>query len=248
MYRPYQWLSLYGNWTESFGINNNLSDDGTPLSPETSEQYEAGLKTEWLDGKLRSNLAYFHIAKQNILTQVTETTFATVGEARSQGIELDISGQLTEEISLITSYAYTDARITSDSALLFDDFGSAVGVSSGNQGNRLPNVPEHSGSAWLKYAFQDGTLQGLSLGVGTYLASARQGDNESSYQLPGYVRADAMASYLVKLGDTRLTTQININNVFDKKYFFAGQPYNTSSAYNIPADPLTVFGSLKLEY
>lgn len=248
LYRPYQWLSLYGNWTESFGISNNLSETGAPLKPETAEQFEAGIKTEWFDGQLRTNLAYFHIAKQNILTQVSETRFDTVGAARSQGIELDISGQLTNELSLIASYAFTDGRITSDSAVVYDDFGVAVGVNSGNQGKRLPNVAEHSGSAWLKYAVQEGQLQGLSFGVGAYLASARQGDNANSYQLPGYVRADAMVSYLFKLGDTKLTTQVNINNMFDKKYYFAGQPYNTSSAYNMPADPLTVLGSLKLEY
>jgi iron complex outermembrane receptor protein len=193
------------------------------------------LKTEFFDGKLTSNFAYFNIVKQNVLAQVDQNTYSTIGGARSQGLEFDIAGQITDEISVIATYAYTDARITND------------GIGS-NKENRLPNAPEHSGSTWLKYAFQDGELRGLSLGVGAYLASQRQGDVDNSYQLPGYVRADTYAAYTFNIGSTHLTTQLNVNNIFGKRYFFASPTYNFSKAYNQPADPLTVMGSIKLEF
>ncbi|SMF97568.1 iron complex outermembrane recepter protein [Methylomagnum ishizawai] len=235
LYRPWSWLSLYGNYVEGFGVNNGRSADNQPLAPETAEQFEAGLKTETLDGRLMASMAYFHIDKTNVLALVGENVFSTIGAARSQGIEFDSTGRLTDELSLTASYAYTDARITHD--------GEGT-----NQGNRLPNVPEHSGSVWLKYAFSDPVLHGLSLGVGSYISGPRQGDNENSYTLPGYVRADTYAAYTLPVGPTRLTAQLNVNNVFDKRYFYAGQPYNASRAWNAPADPLTVLGSLRLEY
>jgi len=50
-----------------------------------------------------------------------------------------MTGQITDALSLIGSYAYTDARITKDNG----DF----------QGMRLSNVPENSGSLWVKYDF-----------------------------------------------------------------------------------------------
>jgi iron complex outermembrane receptor protein len=239
LYRPMNWLSVYGNYVESFGLNPGRTDGGTPLAPETAEQFEAGFKTEWFDGLLMTNLAYFHIDKNNIAARISDLNFATIGAARSQGIEFDASGQLTDALSVVATYAYTDARTTKDAPANLDG---------GNQGNRLPNVAEHSGSTWLKYAFQNNQLRGLSIGVGAYLASKREGDLANSYQLPGYVRADTYAAYTFKLGKTRLTTQLNVNNVFDQRYYFTGQPYNTSSAYNKVADPLTVLGSIKLEF
>jgi len=239
LYRPWSWLSVYGNRVEGFGANNGRSESGRPLKPETSEQYEAGFKTEWFDGDLTTNMAYFHIDKKNVLTLAGDgpngPVFGTIGAARSQGIEVDVAGKLTDGLSLIASYAFTDARITDDGA------GS-------NQGNRLPNVAEHSGSAWLKYAFQQSALRGLSLGIGSFIAGNREGDNANSYRLPGYVRVDTFAGYTMNLGATKLTTQLNVNNIFDKRYYFAGAPYYANRAWNIPGEPLSVMGSIKLEF
>ncbi|MBK8816138.1 MAG: TonB-dependent receptor [Methylococcaceae bacterium] len=249
--RPWNWVSWYGSYLQGFGVNNGRTGNGIPLRAETSEQFETGLKFEAFDGKLTSNLAYYHLTKHNLLTQVDDGGISnTIGEARSQGIELDIAGQLTDGLSLIGTYAYTDGKITNDKAAIFGGptGEDVVGFSKGFTGNRLPNVPEHSGSTWLKYAFQIPELRGLSLGVGAYMAGARQGDNENSYQLPGYVRADTYAAYTFDIGKTKLTTQLNVNNFLDKRYYFAGQPYNTSKAFNIIADPLTVMGSVRLEY
>ena len=238
LYRPWRWLSIYGNRIESFGAQNARSETGAPLKPETAEQYEAGFKTEWFDGRLTTNTAYFHIDKKNVLTLVREGgIFDTVGAARSQGIELDVAGQLTNGLSATAAYAYTDARIINDGEGLTN-----------NTGNRLPNVAEHSANLWLKYAFQQEALRGFNIGVGTYVAGKREGDNLNSYQLPGYVRVDTFAGYRMNLGPTKLTTQINVYNIFDKRYYLAGQPYYANRAWNMPGDPLTVLGSVKLEF
>jgi len=238
LYRPWSWLSLYGNWVEGFGANNGRSVTGQPLNPETSEQFEAGFKTEWFDGNLTTNLAYFHIDKKNVMTLIGDNGISdTIGAERSQGIEIDVAGQITDGLSLITTYAFTDARIIGD--------GDATG---NNEGNRMPNVAEQTGSAWLKYAFQQSALKGLNMGVGAYLAGKREGDIANSYQLPGYVRVDTFAGYTMNIGGTRLTTQLNVNNIFDKRYFFTGAPYSANRAWNIPGEPLTVMGSIKLEY
>ena len=230
-YRPWTWLSLYGNYLESFGANNGRSSTLQAFDPQTAEQYEAGLKTEFFDGRLTSTLAFYHLTKNNVLTpDPNNPNFSLpIGEARSQGIELDISGQLTDALSLITTYAYTDARITKDN--------------SGNEGNRLPYVAEHTGSAWLKYAFQQAPLQGFSIGAGVYAASERQGDAANSYHDGAYARLDLFGAYRYKIGPTYLTTQLNINNVTDTEYFIL-----RDRGRNLPAEPLTVLGSLRLEY
>lgn len=231
VYQHWDWLSLYGNYVQSFGTNNGRSASGKPFEPQTATQYEGGVKAESFEGKLTSSIAYFHLTKDNLVTPDPNDPQLSIaiGKARSQGVEVDIAGQITDGLSLIGTYAYTDTKITKDY--------------SGLQGNRLPYVPLHAGSLWLKYDFQQQPLQGLSLGGGVYLADRRFGDASNSFSDEGYARVDLYAAYRYKLGPTNLTAQLNLNNVTDTEYFIL-----RSRANNLPAEPLTVIGSLRLEY
>ncbi|MGH8654977.1 MAG: TonB-dependent siderophore receptor [Gammaproteobacteria bacterium] len=117
VYQPWSWVSLYGNYVESFGSNNGRPAPGQPqFDPEHGQQYEVGLKTEFWDGRLSSTLAFYHLTKQNVLTADPQNLGfqRAIGEARSQGIELDIAGQLTDQWKLLASYSYTDADIIKD--------------------------------------------------------------------------------------------------------------------------------------
>ncbi|OAI30294.1 TonB-dependent siderophore receptor [Methylomonas koyamae] len=229
--QPWPWLSVYGNFVESFGTNNGRSQTGEIFDPQTATQFESGIKTEWFDGRLTTTLAYYHLTKNNVLTPAGNGLpfQVPIGEARSQGLELDVSGQIADGLSLVGNYAYTDTRITKDN--------------DGNQGNRLPYVPEHSGSLWLKYAFQQAPLQGFSLGAGLYAASERTGNRANSYWDDSYARLDLFGAYRHKIGKSHLTAQVNINNVADTKSFILRDQIR-----NLPMDPLMVFGSLRLEY
>lgn len=231
VYQPVAGLSLYGQWVESFGSNNGRAQDGKPFQPQTATQYEAGIKTEWLQQRLTATLAYFHLTKQNLVTtDPNDTRFSlAIGEARSQGVEVDIAGKLTDGLNLIATYAYTDAEITRDY--------------SGQEGNRLPYAAPHTGSLWLKYDFQEEYLDGLSMGGGIYLADRRYGDTANSYSDSGYARLDLYTAYRYKLGAHRLIAQLNLNNITDAEYF-----YLRSRTNNLPAEPLTVLGSLRFEY
>ncbi|MEZ1376884.1 TonB-dependent receptor, partial [Enterobacter hormaechei] len=79
-------------------------------------------------------LAAFHLKKKNVLTADPSNPGyqQTAGEARSQGFDLQFSGQLTEQLRLIGAYAYIDAEVTKDENIA--------------RGSRLLNVPKHSGS------------------------------------------------------------------------------------------------------
>lgn len=231
VYQPWSWLALYGSYSESFDARNGRSADGTPFDPETADQYEAGVKTELLDGRLSATLAFYELTKFNVLTDNPNTPEdptdqLAIGEARSRGVEIDIQGQITERLSVIASYAYTDTKISEDE--------------SGRQGNRLPLVPFNAGSVWTKY---DLTSQ-FSVGAGLFTVGRREVDEDNSAQLPGYVRLDAMAAYRWQLGGSRLTAQLNFSNLTDEKYFKTA--FNRNSI--IPGDPLLVFGSLRFEY
>jgi iron complex outermembrane receptor protein len=94
-YQPWTWLSLYGNYIESFGANNGRSGSGQPLEPESATQYEVGLKAEFFDGRLSSSLAFYHLTKENVLTGNPSTPdpfdVAAIGERRVAGESSSIS-------------------------------------------------------------------------------------------------------------------------------------------------------------
>lgn len=241
LYQPWDWLDVYGNWTESFGANNGVSASGASFDPETGEQFEAGVKASLFDHRLLATLAYYHLTKDNILTPdlstLDPTDSAAIGQARSQGVELDVAGNITDELSLIGSYAYTDARITKDNG--------------GNEGKRLNNVPENAGSLWVKYEFMHyAPLNGLSFGIGGVATGQREGDVANSFQMPGYVRMDLFAGYQWRLGATKMSAQINIRNVLDKQYYVSTDPdANVSPRLGVyPGAPLTAIGSVRVEY
>ncbi len=242
LYQPWKWLGVYGNWTTSFGANNGVSPTGSTFDPEIGEQFEAGIKTQLFDDRLLATLAYYHLTKNNILTSVGGGDSAAIGEARSQGIELDISGQITDNLSVIGSYAYTDARITKNN--------------DGGEGARLPNVPEHAGSLWLKYDFKGfQAVDGLSVGLGGVAAGQREGNfyyygSNAQFQLPGYVRMDAFAAYKWRINKIPITAQINIRNLLDKTYYESTDPDSNVSPQNgiAPGAPLTAIGSVKVEF
>lgn len=241
LYQPIHALGIYGNWTTSFGANNGISATGATFNPQIGEQFEAGIKTSLFDERFLATLAYYHLTKDNLLTPDLTTAdpddSIAVGQERSQGIELDMTGQITDALNVIGSFAYTDARVSKDY--------------SGFQGKRLSNVPEQAGSLWLKYDFNGHqALNGFSVGLGTVAAGQREGDIDNTFQLPGYARVDAFAAYRWNIKKTRVTAQFNIRNLLDKQYYESTDPNNyvAPALGVVPGSPLMALGSLRVEF
>ena len=118
---------------------------------------------------------------------------------------MDVRGRLTRRISGIASYAYTDAVITKDPIY---------------QGERLPEVPRHSGSLWLRYSLSEN----WAAGAGLFTQGLRNGDYGSDFALPGYARLDAMLSRRFQTGAWHNTIQLNVLNLTDRRYYAASHP------------------------
>lgn len=249
LWQPIPWLSLYGSYTENFGASNTLFNlDGQRLPPQTAQQWETGLKTEFFEGRLRSTFAYFELTKQGIGAPDPANAFRSraIGEAETRGIEVDVAGEILPGWNLIATYSHLPfAKITKDSGKEFDADGNVIGTNLGNQGNRLFLAAEHTGSLWNTYDFQNESLRGLKIGGGIQGVGKRQGDPSNTYQLPSFVIGNLMTSYQVKLmHKMRLTAQLNVMNVSDEKYF-AGT--NSGNFITVGA-PRTFLGSLRIDY
>jgi iron complex outermembrane receptor protein len=215
VYKVDEQLSLYGSYSESFKPNSTIAPltGGVVLdssvAPEEGKSWEIGAKLD-IPGRITGNLALFDITKRNVLvanfdTTTLETVYSNAGEVSSRGVELDLTGQLSERWSLIGSYAFTDAEVTKDPDL---------------KGNRLQNVARHTGS--LSAVYDYGSLFGgdrLRIGAGARYVGERAGNSTNTFDLPAYTVADAFASYETKLDEHKVLLQLNVKNMFDKVYY-----------------------------
>ncbi|WP_347987703.1 TonB-dependent receptor [Methylomonas sp. AM2-LC] len=244
-------LSLYGNYVENFGLTNGHNVDGSLLAPTTAEQKEIGVKTELFDKRFTGSVAWFDLTKQHLSTPNSDPALAaqgfssTTGEVRNQGLEVDFSGEIWPSVKMIGSYAYINSRITKDVGTVLDSNGNVIGTNSGNQGNRYWGVPTHGGSLWTTYEPQDGDLRGFKFGVGIVARGERQGDNANSYQLPGYAILNLMTGYSWKVGASKISLQLNADNLLDKTYY---NPYSGSGRNYVFASPRSFLGSIRLEF
>jgi iron complex outermembrane receptor protein len=239
LWRPINWLSVYGNYSENFGPSNNLfsSPNQQILPPTLANQWELGAKTEFFNGRLTSSFAYFDLTKTNIA--VSDPTNPNLqlssGKQESRGYEFEVAGEILP--GWRTAAAYT----------LLDYAKVALGWNGGvgdDTGHRMFNTPRNYGSLWNTYEFQNAGLRGLKVGGGVIAASESQGSNDNNFQLPGYATLNLMASYGMKVAGKRVTLQLNANNMLDKTYYTGT---NTGSMIGV-GTPRFFMGSVKLEF
>lgn len=239
VYQPVPWLGFYGSYTRSFGQNN--SSGGIIFAPQVAVGWEGGVKAELIDRRLSATLAFFDLTKSNILTPAPTpddpTARRPLGAVRSQGVELDVLGKLTDELSVIGSYSHIDARIIADN--------------SGLIGKSLRVYAPDSGSLWLTYAFpKDSGLDGWTAGGGVYAVSDRWGDDRNTFVLPAYARLDALAKYQFLAGGAKWSAQINLKNIANTRYIEGNDIYfNNFGPFGLlPGAPRAVTASLRVEF
>ncbi|MBR0733575.1 TonB-dependent siderophore receptor [Bradyrhizobium japonicum] len=206
-------VSLYASYTESLKPNSTIAPIGividSNVAPEEGVSYETGVKFD-LNKRISGTLALYDLDKTNVQTTKTNSAgvveLHTVGRARSRGVELDVTGRLTDSWALIGSYGYTDARVTAseDVTLL---------------GKKLQNVALNTASLYLVYDFGTALPGQLRLGGGARYVGDRPGDAINSFFLPSYVVADIFATYETKYQNTPVIYQLNVKNLFDTVYY-----------------------------
>lgn len=233
VYQPSNAVSLYASYANSFepSYGTSRNADNSTFEPQTGTQYEIGIKTDFLDGRLSATLAGFILKKQNLITDDPNEPdpffVIQTGEQTSKGIELDIVGEILPGWKIIASATYLDARISEDETFPV--------------GNRLDNTAETSASLWTTYDIQRGNLKGLGFGLGLYYVGDRFGDLANSYILPSYFRTDAALFY--RRNNWRAA--LNFKNIFGVEYF---EGSDSSRNQIQPGAPLTVIGSLSIEF
>ncbi|WP_051949080.1 TonB-dependent siderophore receptor [Methylosinus sp. PW1] len=209
--------SLYGSYTRSAGTNNGKSSGGEIYPPERGLQWEVGVKKLWMDGRLSTSLALFDLRKKNVLqSDPFNPAFSlAVGEVASRGIEFDIAGQLTENLSVLGSYTFNSVKIIDDN-------------DNGNVGKRYYGAAPNVGNLWAKWDTAPGAREGFEFGAGFYAMDRRYGSNDNSWYMPAYVKFDAMASYRTVIAGHDVAFRFNVKNIGDARYFENSNGFNTA--------------------
>jgi iron complex outermembrane receptor protein len=165
VYRPTEEISLFGSYANSFSVNSGVDIYGNVLEPSIIDQIEAGVKTELIEGKLSANLTAYRIINNNLAqtarfkadgTENNDPAIkALAGQTTSDGLELDITSEPVQGLSLVAGYSHNYMRYTN------------IEFRKGNfvQGERLVNTPSHTANASAFYSFSNTALKGLRLGA-----------------------------------------------------------------------------------
>ncbi|QIL90296.1 TonB-dependent siderophore receptor [Microbulbifer sp. SH-1] len=204
-------LSIYASFSEGFRPNTGSDYYGTAFDPEESSSYETGIKAATEDGRTTATLALFRAKKSNVLTAdpANPGFSAALGEAQSEGVEVDLSAELARNLNLIFSYAYVNAETSNDVVNL--DWGVEIPA-----GSRLINIPQHAGHLSLS---QDFTIAGApaSVRLGVQYVDERLGETvDPDYVLPAYTLLNLSGSYTPA---AKVALFAHIDNLLDERHY-----------------------------
>ncbi|WP_201190216.1 TonB-dependent siderophore receptor [Pseudomonas fluorescens] len=217
--------SVYASYSDIFTPQSEKDVSATPVKPIVGKNYEVGIKGEYWGGALNASLAVFRVDQENRAVQVfvpncpQADCYQPSGEIRSQGVDLELQGALTENWQLGGGYTYARVHTLKDDA------------NPQNENQRFDtDTPEHLFKLTSSYRFQ-GPLEKLRVGGSVYWQSRMYNDialaDGSEYRLKqgSYATTDLMAGYQV---NRNLDLQLNANNIFDRNYYAS---ISTSTQY-----------------
>ncbi|NUF15554.1 TonB-dependent siderophore receptor [Acinetobacter lactucae] len=212
----------YMSYTSIFRPQTGIDKDtNQALKPIEGKSYEMGIKSSWLDDRLTGTLSVFKTEQNNYPLRSSDgnplNRKVPTSDLESQGVEVGLSGQITDNVNLSFGYAQFSIKDTKN--------GGAARSYNPNQTLNLlttytpPVLPKLKVGAGLQW--QDG--------IKLYDSNVNSTIRQDAYAL-----VNLMASYEL---NNHITLQANGNNIFDKKYlnsFPDGQAfYGPSANYTV---------------
>jgi iron complex outermembrane receptor protein len=232
--------NVYIKYAEGFksgGFNGEattLKEATTPFAPETVDEYEVGIKSRWLGGKLNVNLAAYYDQHSNMQLSIftatggtTESIVRNAGSADIDGIELDFQALPISWLSLSGQVGYTNTNYNS---LVENGVNVAVGTA-------FPYAPQFTASMSADATLMDNDIGKLNFIVDylhsdpyyeyPYSTSANPAVNQGYYA--GSTKASAQNIFNAHLRLTNIqvpngTVDIEMwgKNIFNDKYRING--------------------------
>lgn len=209
-------INVYGTWVKGYqpqeGVDIVNPDSGGPFDPLLSEMVEFGVKSDWFENRLTATLSLFNINENGGLYNANDPNnperLVQLGSEQSRGLEVNVTGNILPNWSMVAGYAFNDAKITDA------DDESVIG-------RQKPNAPRNTANLWTKYIFDTGKINGLGVGFGYNYVSDRFGSIVSAEQpdeFPAYGIVDAAIFYTIN----KVQLQLNVNNLTNTTHWVGG--------------------------
>lgn len=238
---PLKGLNLFASYTNTTDLRSaaNLKADGTPIGESTTEQYETGVKTELLDGRLRANLTLFSVMNSNLAYQIYDDAgqatgrYDQAGDLQRKGVEVELVGNVIRGLDVVLGYAFLDSRYKNSPAYV--------------EGSSPMNAPRHTANGWVYYTFDKTFLRGLSLGIGAYYVGERPVNDYTKktthnnttpgvkpFDMSAYTTLNATVGYAYKKISLSLVFN-NITNALGYSSYYRGGFINPIDPFNFAA-------------
>ena len=227
-------LNTTGTPAEVLARTQNLSKEG--IKPTTVDQYEIGVKKNLWNNTLAVNLSVYQIENNNTYQSYWYQNAAGAivtpdsnlkeyaGKVRSRGVELDITGNPTANLSIIGGVSYNNS-------VYFDTPENGY-----VEKQRLVRTPETTANASVFYKFTN-HVKGLKIGAGAYYMGNRLGgwnDSKSTdISRNGVSRAFAVKDYVTVNASVgyewdKFSIQGKVGNLFDTENYNVHENYSVN--------------------
>ena len=211
-WQPHADAHYYLGWSDSFSPTADLYQlSGNQYPAERSAVTELGAKWLLLDGDLAFRVALYSAIKDwERNTDLESTASILTRKRRSNGLELELAGRITDEWEVFSGLSLIRAEILE------------VAPVTGNPnfiGKEPRNTPKTTFNLWSTYRLP----MGFKIGGGAEFKSKRYGGAPTGTAafnpntVSSYVRWDAMVTY----EQPKYSVKFNVQNIFDKLYYDA---------------------------
>ncbi|MEK7740896.1 MAG: TonB-dependent siderophore receptor [Pseudomonadota bacterium] len=209
--------SVYASYSSIFKPQSAQNPNGKTLDPLEGENYEAGIKGEFFDGRLNASLAYYQLKQDNFAKEIPNVLTPSGGVAsealqgvKTKGAELEVTGEIRPGWNLHAG------------------FNHKISKQDGIKQSTL--TPENEFSLYTSYKLNQ-WVDGLTIGGGARWQDKTWGDvtnplykDPVKHVVSDYWLFDAMANYEV---NDQLSVSFNVNNLLDEKYYTIFSWYST---------------------
>ena len=221
IFKPQDNVSLYLSYSESFLPRSGeqfkkLSASSAALDPDVYENSEIGVNWD-ITNDLSLRASYFD-SEQTVATRDESGEAAEIVGLQVDGIELEIKGQVNDQLYVQFGYSDMDGKTSS--------------------GGEPREIPDHTISLWTTYQVND--KFGYGLGV-TRQGESNISNNKPGLVLPDYTRVDFAAFYEIS---EDLSIQLNVENLTDELYF----PHSHSTHQASVGEPVNARVSIRRSF
>lgn len=223
--------SFYTNYSESFTPNSAMDKNGKILDPETGKGYEFGVKQKLFDDKFELTTAFFKIEKENIALADPNAPAVggwsiSSGKQESQGFEIDLSGDITSNLSVIASYGYVDTK------------------NKDANNKDLRNIPNHTANLFTTYKLTALNLPDYYIGGGAKYIGNKYADDANNIQLDSALIYNATIGY--KKGNWK--ANLSVQNLTDEEYVDGALASNAAGTRVYVGTPRTVLATIGYKF